>query len=612
MLFEEIKDELKTLIGDKFKIKDYITGIYVYLDEFKEIDQNKLIEIIKRYKKRIFIRFSNRLQQDVTDKMIREMLKTIQIDDILFSNVFGEVYIKVKYLNISELIEKYGKNIFLSTGWYPIFERSPSIDSDFAKSMFKNKYGRDVEKMLKRVGTKMAERIDSISYVTLTMLGGFQEVGRTSMLLETKHSKFLLDAGIHPAPPSPQDELPMFELLGSLNDLDGIIVSHAHTDHVAAIPYLYKMGYDGPIYMTPPTLELAVLLQMDYLNLAEKGDNRDFLYSIKDIKNMLDHAILLDYGQTTDVSKDVKLTFYNAGHILGSASIHLNIADKFVMIYSGDIKYGPTQLFDPAYDKYPIANTLIVESTYGNKVLPSRDQAESILINKIKEVLDRKGKVLIPAFAIGRSQEIMVTLYRYANQDWNIPIYIDGMIKEASSLHSQYLEYLHEDIRRMILDNRSPFEWEYLKVVNGKSKDEIVKEPCIIIATAGMMNGGPILEYLKMLADDEKSALIFVGYQSPGTLGNRIQGGSRKVLLKDNGDYKEYDLKLEVMTIEGFSGHSDMNQLLEWIKSIKNPPRKVYTMHGDANTTIEFARTIKQLLKINTDAPLNMERRRLR
>lgn len=611
MLFEEIKDELKDLIGDRFKIKDYITGIYVYLDEFKEIDQTRLIEIIKKHKKRIYIRFSNRLEPEASEKAIREMLKGIHIDDIVFSNVFGEVYIKVKYLNVTELIEKYNKSIFLSTGWYPIFERSPSIDSDFAKGMFRNKYGRDIEKLLKKVGGKVVERIDSVSYVTLTMLGGFQEVGRTSMLLETKHSKFLIDAGIHPAPPSPQDELPMFELLGSLNDLDGIIVSHAHTDHVAAIPYLYKMGYDGPVYMTPPTFELTVLLQMDYLNLAERSDNREFLYSIKDIKNMLDHAILIDYGQTTDVSKDVKLTFYNAGHILGSASVHLNIADKFVMIYSGDIKYGPTQLFDPAYDKYPIANALVIESTYGNKVLPSREQAESILINKIREVLNRGGKVLIPAFAIGRSQEIMVTLYRYANQDWNVPVYIDGMIKEASSLHSQYLEYLHADIRRMILDNRSPFEWEYLKVVNGP-KEEIIKEPAIVIATAGMMNGGPILEYLKMLADDDKSALIFVGYQSPGTLGSRIQGGSRKVLLKDNGDYKEFDLKLEVVTIEGFSGHSDMNQLLDWIRAIKNPPRKIYTMHGDPNTTLDFARTIKQLLKINTDAPLNMERRRLK
>ncbi|MCX8154283.1 MAG: beta-CASP ribonuclease aCPSF1 [Candidatus Micrarchaeota archaeon] len=612
MLIDQIRDELKDLFGVNPKIKDYITGIYVYLDKYIQFDQNRLIDIIKRYKKRIYIRYLNRLDPETAETSIKNILSRYQIDDMVFSDTFGEVYIKMKHLNVLEVSNRYTDQIVLSTGWYPIFERSPSIDSGFTKSMFRNKYERDVERVLKKVGSKIAERVDSISYITVTMLGGFQEVGRTSMLFETKNSKFLIDAGIHPAPPTPQDELPMFYMLNSLNDIDGIIVSHAHADHVAAIPYLYKMGYDGPIYMTPPTLELSVLIQLDYLNLAERSENRDFLYSMRDIRTMIDHTVLLDYGQTTDVSKDVKLTFYNAGHVLGSASVHLNVADKFVFLYSGDIKYGQTQLFDPAHDKYPIANTVIIESTYGNRVLPSRAQAEQDLISKVREVIQRGGKVLIPAFAIGRSQEILLTLFSNADPDWNIPVYIDGMIKEASSLHSQYIEYLNSNIMSMILENRSPFEWEYLKTTNGKTKEEILKEPSIIIATAGMMNGGPVLEYLKLLSDDKNSCLIFVGYQSPGTLGSRIQSGSRKVVLRDGDDYREYDLQMEVVTIDGFSGHSDMNQLLEWLRAIRNPPRKVYTMHGEQSVTVDFAKTIKQLLKINADAPMNMERRRLK
>lgn len=612
MLLDEIKADLRDLIGNGIKLRDYITGVYVFLDRYVQIDQSKLIEIIKKYKKRIYIRYSNRLDPKEAEKIIREILSGYDVNDMVFSDSFGEVYLRVKHLNISQIANDTTDRIILSTGWYPIFERAPSIESSFSKSMFRNKYERDVDRVLKRVGNRISERIDSINYITLTMLGGFQEIGRTSMLFETKSSRFLIDAGVHPAPPAPQDELPMFHLIGSLSDLDGIIVSHAHTDHVAAIPYLYKMGYDGPVYMTPPTLEQTVLVQMDYLNLAEKSDSREYLYSTKDIKSMIDHTVLLDYGQTTDVSKDVKLTFYNAGHILGSASIHLNIADKFVFIYSGDLKYGQTQLFDPAYDKYPIANAVVIESTYGNRVLPSRSQAENEFISKVREVINRGGKVLIPAFAIGRSQEILVTLFKYADRDWNIPVYIDGMIREASSMYSQYLEYLSSNIRNMILENRSPFEWEMLKIANNRSKEEVVGEPAIIIATAGMMNGGPILEYLKMLADDKNSCLIFVGYQSPGTLGSRIQAGSKKVVLKDGDDYKEYDLELEVVTVDGFSGHSDVNQLIEWLRAIKNPPRKVFTMHGDQTTTQEFAKTIKQLLRINADAPMNMERRRFR
>ena len=597
-------DLLKDLFKGKYKIKHYLKGIYIFLDAYEEIPYERLADIAKNLKKRIFVRLSEnaRLPKDKTIEILKSYFRNI--DGYAFLDAFGEIVVRIRDLNLKPYENL--RNAFLKqTGWYLEFERSPSIDTEFSKKIFIQKYNRESIKNPKKV--EVLDKVDNVKHILLTMLGGFQEVGRTCMLLETEYTKVLIDLGINP---SGGEELPYLKYLPPLEEIDAIILSHAHADHSAGIPYLYRAGYDGPIYMTEPTLDLTTLIQNDYLNLAEKRDNA--IYDHNDIKKMIDNAQVLEYQQTIDIGKDLKLTFYNAGHILGSSIVHINVADKYVFLFSGDIKYGETHLFDPAFNRFPQVNSLVIESTYGTTKMPDRAESENLLINKIKEVINRGGKVLIPVFAVGRSQEILLTIYNKKTEDWNIPIYIDGMINEALSIHTTYLEYLKKDIRQQILQGLSPFNWDMIKIVKSKDKSSILKEPSIIMATSGMMTGGPVLEYLRLLAEDEKSALIFVGYQAPGTLGSKIQQGIKTIPMRINGDIKEINIKMEVVTIEGFSGHSDQDQLINWINGFRTITKKIYTMHGDQAVTLEFAKKLKNIFKTYTDAPTNMERRRLK
>jgi Cft2 family RNA processing exonuclease len=286
----------------------------------------------------------------------------------------------------------------------------------------------------------------------------------------------------------------------------------------------------------------------------------DPIYTKKDIYNELRHIITVDYGEVVDITPEIKMTLYNSGHILGSASVHLHIGEgAHNLVYTADQKFGFTKLFDPANTKFPRLETLLIESTYGgrNDRGISRFECEKKLTTLIHEVINRKGKVLIPVFAVGRSQEIMLVLEDYArrNPDFNAPIYIDGMVLEASAIHTAYPEFLREQLQRRILSDRSPFESPMIKVAKGTNKEEIVNgEPAVILAPSGMLNGGPSVEYLKMMADDPKNLLTFVGYQSALSLGSKIQRGQREIpIIGDDGKTKMLDIKMQVETAEGFS-----------------------------------------------------------
>ncbi len=236
----------------------------------------------------------------------------------------------------------------------------------------------------------------------------------------------------------------------------------------------------------------------------------------------------------------MKLTYHNAGHVLGSATVHLHAGEgMYNIVHTGDLKYGFTRLFDSAVAKYPRIDALFTESTYGgqNDITPNRRDSEAELIETIKRTISNGGKVLIPLFAVGRSQEIMLALEAFLGgekKEFDVPVYLDGMILEASAIHTAYPEYLKEGVRLRILNNRSPFESEIFEVVKGEREQVFEKGPCVILASGGMMNGGASVEYFKRLADDEKNTLIFVGYNSVNSLGRRLQNGIKDVALPDS------------------------------------------------------------------------------
>jgi hypothetical protein len=350
-------------------------------------------------------------------------------------------------------------------------------------------------------------------------------------------------------------------------------------------------------------------------------DGKRVPYESADVRNALKHSIVLEYEEVTDIAPDIKLTFHNAGHIIGSAVSHFHIGDGLHnVVITGDFKYGPTRLFNPAVNKFPRVETVITESTYGasNSMQPALKDAEKNLQRIIKETIDRQGVVLIPAFAVGRSQEVMIVIEEAIRKGIidEVPVYLDGMIWEATAIHATYPEYLNNDLRRLIFQKgQNPFLSECFKPVDSNELRRNIIEnphPCVILSTSGMMSGGPVMEYFKAFAPGERNTLVFVGYQADGTLGRRIQKGWKEIPLSSGGKGSETVLmNMDVEIVDGFSGHSDRRQLMEFFKRMKPQPERVFTEHGDERSCIDLASSVHKRKKIETRALTNLETIRL-
>lgn len=285
---------------------------------------------------------------------------------------------------------------------------------------------------------------------------------------------------------------------------------------------------------------------------------------------------------------------------------------------SGDVKYGFTRLFDNIDLHYPRIETLILESTYGTKKepWPMREEVEEKLLRFIKETLAREGNALIPVFSVGRAQEIMLIIeefYRRGRIPADTRVYIDGMTREASAIHTAYPEYLRQGVERRILTNDSPFTSDLFQVVDWKERDKIISEKGgIIIASSGMLTGGPSLYYFQKMAERMENTLIFVGYQGEGSLGRRIQMGLSSMPVMENGKTKELKINMKVETIEGLSGHSDRTELTNYIRSLNPKPKRILVDHGEKTVAIDFAKYVSSRFHINTTAPRNLDSVRLK
>lgn len=494
--------------------------------------------------------------------------------------------------------------------------RAPPIESSIIKSI--RRYLRDESDFrrdfLKKVGRRIyRDKMIEDDWLRVTALGGCREVGRNAFLLSTPETRVLIDCGVSVG----SEGMPYLYVpeVSPISNLDAVVITHAHLDHSGLVPLLFLYGYDGPIYTTQPTRDLMALLLLDYIEVSAR-EGKKIPYKSAMIRDAIRHTIPLKYGEVTDISPDVKLTFYNAGHILGSAIAYFHLGNGSVshnIAFTGDIKYERTFLFDPAFNAFPRLDTLVIESTYGgmNDQQPSRREAERNLKDEIERTIKRGGKVIIPAFAVGRSQEVMIAL---EGMQLDVPVYLDGMIWEATSVHTAYPEYLNRSLKNSIFQGENPFLSDiFVQVDDADKRKEVIeeKESSIILATSGMLNGGPVLEYLKGLAADEKNTLIFVGYQAEGTLGRRIQKGWNEIQLSDDGKIRNIKIGMDIRTVDGFSGHSDRNQLIEFVKGIRPLPSKVVCMHGENSKCIALASGIHKKFNIETTAPMNLETLRL-
>jgi len=592
-------------------------------------DKGDLVRTLAReVRKRIVVRPDPKVLAD-PEEAKREIISIVpedaNITDFYFDEDTGEVIIETE--KPGAVIGKHGttlREITKKIGWIPTAVRTPPIESITVKNIRKLLRDKREERkeILRRVGRSIHRPVsdNKESWVRLTALGGFREVGRSCILLSTQESKVLVDCGVSVSMDdggTPYLQIPEVTPLGGI---DALVLTHAHLDHTGLAPLLFKYGFEGAVYCTPPTRDLMALLQMDYIEVANR-EGKTIPYGSEFIRKMLKHTITLSYGEVTDIAPDIKLTFHNAGHILGSSICHFHIGDgRHNVVFSGDFKFEKSRLFDPAVSRFPRAETLIIEATYGESgnVQPPRKEAERRLVELVRATIGRGGSILIPAFAVGRSQEVMLVLEEAIRKGRleEVPVYLDGMIWEATAIHTTHPEYLNNELRDMIFKRgQNPFLNDcFVRVDSRQMRNELIDEmkPCVILATSGMLNGGPVMEYLRAMAPYEKNTLVFVGYQAEGTMGRRIQKGWSEIPLPTrNGRTETIGLNMQVETVDGFSGHSDRNQLMSFVQRMYPKPSMVITNHGDERACIDLASSIYKRFKIPTKSPLNLETVRL-
>ena len=603
--------------------------LYTKNEDFFINNKGIIKKAVNEFKKRIELRFdpSGTLDLEDAKKIINEVLPDdSKADQITFDPQRSQVIIETEKPGVA--IGKQGcilQEIKKRTKWVPLIKRTPTIRSKLIENvrsvLYKNSDYR--RKFLHRIGKRIYddwEKGKREEWIRITQLGAGRQVGRSCILLQTPESRVLLDCGIDPASKDhqfPYLEAPEFDI----GKIDAVILSHAHLDHVGLVPYLFKMGYRGPIYCTPPTRDVMILSLLDMIKIMQ-GDRQNPLFEIDDVREMVKHTITLNYEEVTDITPDIRITLYNAGHILGSSMIHLHIGNGLHnFMYTGDMKYGKTQLLDPSVTKFPRLESMMIESTYGGKdnILPTRDESENELGKYITDTINRGGKVLIPVLGVGRAQEAMLIVYNLIKDKKipEIPVFIDGMVWDITAIHTAYPEFMSKSVRQSLFQKgESPFlSPVFRQVASPKERKKLLEEtgPCVIMATSGMLIGGPSVEYLRQMMDNPKNTLCFVSYQAEGSLGRRIQRGEKEIAFSLGGNKHEVNpLKMEIKVLEGFTGHSGRNELINFVKRCSPQPKKIIINHGERTRCLDLASSIHKQFRIETNTPKNLETIRLR
>jgi len=595
--------------------------------EFMLTGQQYASELAKVLRKRVVIRTAPQylLEEEAASAEIGQILpKEAGLQRVIFNHNTGEA---ISVADNIALLEADINNLSLSvakrTGWRLVVEKKFLSDSKTFLQILHVLTSKSESRsaFLRETGDRIFRTpISSSTSSTISFLGGVEQVGRSALLVSTDESKVLLDAGVNPGTSHRGLMFPRFDYeLDDFASLDAVIVSHAHLDHMGALPLLTKYGYQGPFYMTEPTLYLLTILLEDFYNVETRSGSMPF-FSLKDVRSVIEHAVVVKYNQVTDVSPDIKITPYNAGHILGSALVNLTLGDNgHSILYTSDFKLGRSLLLNPAVSRFNRVDTLIMESTYGGEgdVMPSRTEVEGRLVSLVNETFQRGGRVLIPTLAVGRAQEVLLILDRAMTnkQIEESPVFIDGMITEVSKVHSAFPSYLSSELYSLITEEGvNPLESEYFVPIKSSSErsEALSAGKVIILSTSGMLEGGPVLEYFRHVAPEAKDSVLFVNYQIEGTLGQRVLGGARQVqLYNDEGKPTMIDVKSAIHRLDGLSGHSDRSQLLTFARNAMTGRGPVFLVHGEKAKLRSLYRTVSHMFPRRVAVPRLGERYRV-
>lgn len=625
-ILKNIKDKIDEDISEAvFEGANII--LYTKNEKFLKEGEGKIKKIVDEIKKRVELRADKEILLD--EKKTEAEIKKIVPEEAEITNIIFDVQRSIVIIEAKKpglVIGKQGsilEEIRRNTLWTPQVQRSSAIKSQITENIRavlyeNNNYRR---KFLNSIGKKIYEDWNPTKreeWVRLVFLGGARQVGRSCLLLQTPISKILIDCGIDVAAQDehkfPHFDIPEFDMA----KLDAVIISHAHLDHVGLLPYLYKMGFKGPVYMTTPTRDIAALLTLDFIDVAYKQASKP-IYSSADVKEMVKHSISLNFNEVTDITPDVRLTFYNSGHVLGSAMVHLNIGNgAHNLLYCADFKYLRTRLLDPAITTFPRVETVITESTYGSKndILPPRRETEAKFTQMVKETLEKGGKVLIPELGLGHAQETILRVEEAIRMGElpNVPMYIDGMIWDIDAIYTAYPDFLSSRIRTQIFQDKNPFTSEiFSRVGSAQERKKVIEGgPCIVIATSGMLVGGASVEYFKNFAENQNNLMILSCYQGPGSLGRQLQDGEKVVSIEDEAGRRQIAVNMRVEFLTGLSPHAGRSEITAFFNNMRPKPKRIIVNHGEVSKSLDLASSLYKLMRVETNVPRTLESLRLR
>ncbi len=436
-------------------------------------------------------------------------------------------------------------------------------------------------------------------------------------LIITDKYKILLDCGQFQGGKA-MEELNYMDFGFDPSEIDYMFLSHAHIDHCGRIPLLVKRGFKGNIYCTDATADLADIMLKDsgyihekeaeWKNRKAERAGRKFiepLYTYKDAAASIEFLKPVLYGQTIEINEDIRVRFKDAGHILGSAIIELWIKEagkESKIVFSGDLGVkGRPILRDPEFIEE--ADFVIMETTYGNRVHPNNENSVKDLIDIILRTKERGGTVVIPSFAVGRTQELIYQLNMFyeENEDYrdrleDLTVYVDSpMATNATEIFRRNAQVFDEETKEYILKGDNPLDFKNLKFTRTSDESRMLNfdpSPKVIISASGMCEAGRIKHHLKHNLWDPKNSVVFVGYQAEGTLGRSIVNGNKDVSIFG----EKIHINAEIYNLEGFSGHADREGLLEWISSFTKAPKEIFLVHGEEKSKKDFADSIKKAL----------------
>ena len=446
--------------------------------------------------------------------------------------------------------------------------------------------------------------------MTISFYGAAQTVTGSKHLVTLENGKrILLDCGMMQGKGEKNDEYNRDFDFEPAN-INYLILSHAHIDHSGLIPRLVKLGYTGPIFCTPPTLELCNLLLRDSANIQNNNDANDApLYDAEDVENALKLFQTVPFNEAYQIDEDIELLFTDTGHVLGSAAINLKLQDDGkvrTLCFSGDVgRFANRILKEP--QPFPPAEIILCESTYGNKIHDSLDNTEERLEKIVWDVcVEKRGKLLIPAFSIGRTQELIYSL-NYLAEEGRLPdvkVFVDSPLSVyATDILRSNPEYFNDTMLEYIKTDPDPFgfpQLHYITEAEDSRQLNAREEPCVIISSSGMMEAGRIQHHLKNNLSDPNSAVLITGYCEPSTLGGKLMNGADKVTIMG----EEVDVKAEMIVMKEYSAHADYGDIAKFLHcQDKENIKKIYLVHGEKNVMQQLKTDLEDLGYANIEIP---------